>query len=186
MRRISARGLALINRRESCVLKPYHSREQGPDEWTIAWGHLMHEGEQIPGIRWIGTTPSGYITQATADDLRRRDVAWAEAEVERLVHVPLSQNQFDALCSFVYNGLGGWLRNGTIGRELNAGNYVAAAQAFTLYHKRKDPKTHLLVPDADLMSRRKEEAALFVLDDEALTCGLPENDDGEPEPPAAA
>ena len=31
------------------------------------------------------------------------DVAWAEAEVNRCVMVPMTQNQFDALVSFTFN-----------------------------------------------------------------------------------
>lgn len=170
---LSDRGLARLNRRESCVLVPYKGREfKKGGRWSIGWGHTMRAGEKIAGITWDGVTPHGRITRATADELRRRDVEYFASEVRRLVRVPLTQNQFDACCSLVYNN-GPLPLLQTLGERLNAGDYQGAAAAFVLYNKRWSEEANALVFDEDLDDRRKEEAALFVLDDEALTCGMP-------------
>lgn len=59
------------------------------------------------------------------------------ADVQRLVRVPLSQNQYDSLVSFAYNiGTG---RDGfpdsTVLRRLNAGDYRGAADAMAMWNK---------------------------------------------------
>jgi lysozyme len=54
------------------------------------------------------------------------DVAYAEHAVQHLVKVPLTQNQFSALCSFTYNEGAGRLQTSTLLKVLNAGNYAAA------------------------------------------------------------
>jgi GH24 family phage-related lysozyme (muramidase) len=51
------------------------------------------------------------------------DAAYAEHAVERLVTVPLSQGQYDALVSFAYNEGAGRLQSSTLLRVLNAWNY---------------------------------------------------------------
>lgn len=48
------------------------------------------------------------ITEAEAEELLRRDVQAAENAVLRLIDVPLTDGQFDALVSFTFNlGAGG-------------------------------------------------------------------------------
>lgn len=54
------------------------------------------------------------------------DVAVAEAVVQRLVKVPLTQGQFDALVDFVFKLGGGRLASSTLLRNLNAGKYDEA------------------------------------------------------------
>jgi lysozyme len=46
------------------------------------------------------------------------------------VHVPLTQNQFDALVSFVFNLGVGNFRTSTLLKKLNAGDNDGAAQEF--------------------------------------------------------
>jgi lysozyme len=54
-------------------------------------------------------------------------VRTAEAAVARLVKVPLTQGQFDALVDFVFNLGAGRLATSTLLRYLNEGKYDAAA-----------------------------------------------------------
>lgn len=84
---------------------------------TVGFGHRLVPGEEYPN----GITP------AQADAILATDIAVAEAAVQRLVHVPLSQGQFDALVDFVFNLGAGRLASSTLLRDLNAGRYDSAA-----------------------------------------------------------
>ncbi len=57
-----------------------------------------------------------------------KDVLEAERDVARLVRVPLTQGQFDALVDFCFNLGAGRLAGSSLLRELNAGQYEAAAE----------------------------------------------------------
>lgn len=61
---------------------------------TIGIGHLIKEGERF-------TT----LTDVECYELLRKDVAIAVDDVNRMVKVELTQNQFDALVCLVFNGL---------------------------------------------------------------------------------
>lgn len=50
--------------------------------------------------------------------------------VRRLVHVPLTQGQFDALCDFCYNLGAVALQQSTLLKLLNSGDYAGADQEF--------------------------------------------------------
>jgi lysozyme len=54
-------------------------------------------------------------------------VATAELAITRLVKVPLTQGQFDALVDFAFNLGSGRLASSTLLSYLNAGKYDAAA-----------------------------------------------------------
>ena len=58
----------------------------------------------------------------------RADLARYEAEVRAAVTVPLAPHEFDALVSFHYNT--GGIARAALTRHLNAGDRVAAADAF--------------------------------------------------------
>ena len=59
------------------------------------------------------------ITEAEVENLLRQDVATAERAVLRLIHVPLTDEQFDALVSFTYNLGSGALQRSTLRRVIN-------------------------------------------------------------------
>ena len=104
-RRTNAAGRALIQRFEECRLNCYLCPAGVP---TIGWG------ETGPDIR-IGVV----WDQAYADHRFELALARRERSVERLVKVPLTDNEFAALVSFEYNA--GALANSTLLRLLNAG-----------------------------------------------------------------
>ncbi len=94
-----------------------------------------------------------------------KEMAFYEDAVDRMVTVPLNQNQFDALVSLVYNiGPGSPTdtkdRKGfywsTLRRLLNQGNYEAAAAQFKRFN-RSGGKVY-----NGLITRRAKEAALFM------------------------
>lgn len=58
------------------------------------------------------------------------DLKEAESDVERLVKVPLTQGQFDALVSFFFNLGADKVKDSTLVRKLNAGDYEGAQKEF--------------------------------------------------------
>lgn len=117
----SPAGLDLIKRFEGLELEAY---QDIAGVWTIGYGHT---GPDV--------APSASITAEAAEALLLQDVATRERTVRDLVTVPLSQGQFDALVSFVYNVGAGKFRASTALRRLNAGDYVGAAEALTWWNK---------------------------------------------------
>lgn len=90
---------------------------------TIGYGHKLLPGESF----------AGGVTEAQAEEILARDAAHAAAAVSGLVHVPLSQGQFDALVDFTFNLGAGRLEQSTLLRDLNAGQYSAAALQLLLW-----------------------------------------------------
>jgi len=137
----SANGRALIAQREGNILKAYKDTK---GIWTIGVGHTSAAG--APTV-----TPGMTITAAQSDEILARDLADCEKYINDLVKVPLTQNQFDALVSFVFNV--GWptFAKSTILRKLNQKDYKGAAAAFDLYHK-----------PPEITGRRNSEKAQFL------------------------
>lgn len=147
--RLSRAGAELIARFEGFVPRPYND---AAGHATIGFGHLIHRG------------------QVTAEDRRRwaaigldrglellvEDAREAASAVEQSVRVPLTQEQFDALTSFVFNVGGGAFRSSTLLRMLNAGDPQGAADQLPRWSKANG---HVL---EGLLTRRRAERALFL------------------------
>jgi lysozyme len=89
---------------------------------TIGVGHLLTREEVDSGlIRICGVMVD--FSQGLSDqqvmDLLEQDLATFENAVNDAVHVPLSQNQFDALVSFVFNVGIGAFRDSTLLKVVN-------------------------------------------------------------------
>jgi len=142
--RISTRGLDLIKIHEGFRSKAYPdpgSRDGKP--WTIGYGHTK------------GVKKGDIITKAQAEAFLRQDVRNAESFVTKKVSVPLNQNQFDALVSFVFNVGNGAFSRSTMLRKLNAEDYKGAAQEFGRWNK-NDGRVM-----SGLTKRRSAERACF-------------------------
>lgn len=123
--------------------KPHAGLSGSP--WTVGWGHTGPE------------VVEGYtVTLAKAEEDLSSDLRTAEGYVNKLVKVKLTQNQFDALVSFVYNVGGGNFQSSTLLAKLNAGDYAGAAEQFKRWNKAKGEVL------AGLVTRREEERVLFL------------------------
>ncbi|UFH51346.1 lysozyme [Pseudomonas sp. KNUC1026] len=139
----SERGVELIKACEGLRLKAYPDPASGGAPWTIGYGCTE------------GVSPNMVIGQPQAEAMLREELCKVEAAVARLVRVPLSQCQFDALVCFTYNVGQGNLAGSTLLRKLNAGDIDGAAEQFA----RWDKAAGAVMPG--LVKRRQAERALF-------------------------
>lgn len=93
-----------------------HLYNDAANNATIGYGHLLHLGPITP--RDLAAWRGG-ITQPNAAKLLLKDAKGFEAAVHNRIHVRLTQAQFDALVSFVYN-CGPAALNGKVGAAVNA------------------------------------------------------------------
>lgn len=110
---ISEEGIKLIKNFEGCKLTAYKCPAQ---IWTIGYGHTgsdVHSGLKI--------------SQEQAEKLLKVDLLIHCNNVSKLVKVPLTQNQFDALVSFEYNIGYGAFASSTLLKLLNNKKYTDAA-----------------------------------------------------------
>ena len=119
MRHVTDEGLALIKRFESFSPTVYVCPAGYP---TIGYGHVLLDGERDHFANGIG--------EEEAEDLLRRDAGIAERAVLRLIAVPLTDGQFDALCSFAFNLGGGALQRSTLRRKVNREEHSAVPAEF--------------------------------------------------------
>lgn len=151
----SQAGIDLIKHFESLELSPYLCSSKVP---TIGWGTTQYPDGQKVQL----TDP--VITEEQAEEFMRHDLLVIEAGVMKLVTVPMTQHQFDALVSFAYNvgldidddtkaeGLG----DSTLLKLFNAGDTAGAANQFPLWNKSRG------VTMLGLTRRRKAEQQLFL------------------------
>lgn len=118
---------------------------------TIGYGHLIQPGESFPNG----------ITKEEAEQLLAKDVRTAEQAIRDKVTVPLTQNQFDALTSLVYNIGAGNFQNSTLLQLLNQGDYESAADQFLVWDKIRDQYGKLVVSEG-LLNRRDDEYDIFL------------------------
>lgn len=139
---ISDEGLKIIKDHEKLRLKAYLPTPD--DVWTIGWGHTKT------------AKPGMVITEAEAERLLRDDLNWVEIAIADLVKVPLTQTQYDALASFIFNIGRTQFSNSTMLKLLNAKDYEGAAAQFPRWNKQKGKVL------AGLTKRRNQEQQLFL------------------------
>lgn len=138
--KISQEGIALIKKFEGCELTAYQC---SAGVWTIGYGHTkgIEEGMEI--------------TQQEAEDMLVEELHEYENYINDNVTAPLSQNQFDAMVSWVYNLGPANLKSSTLLKVLNAGNYDDVP-----FQIRRWNKAGGVTLDG-LIRRREAEALLF-------------------------
>lgn len=139
-------GIDLISSFEDTKLQAY---DDGVGVWTIGTGTTVYPD----GVR---VKKGDKCTLGQAKEYFAHDLKRFEASVNTLVKVPLSQNQFDALVSLVYNIGTGAFAGSTLLKKLNAKDYQGAADQFPLWNKVGGKVLKGLV------RRRADERALFL------------------------
>lgn len=119
---------------------------------TIGYGHLIHYGPCTKSD--YRAWPNG-LKKAEALALLRKDLVKYEKAVDRLVKVPLTPYQRDALISWTYNLGEGALAASTLLKKLNARDYIGAEAEFHRWVKAGGQTL------PGLVRRRKAEAELF-------------------------
>jgi lysozyme len=112
---LSAAGMELLKKSEGFRNRVYLDVAGFP---TIGYGHQLVHSDSFPNG----------IDEPQAANLLACDVREAEQAVQRLVKVPLTQGQFDALVDFCFNLGAGRLASSTLLKCLNAGRYDDAAE----------------------------------------------------------
>lgn len=146
---INAAGLALIKEFEGLRLTAYPDPGTGGHPWTIGIGTTVY-----PNGRAVfrGDT----CTEQQALEYLSHDLQTFEREVERMVLVPVNENQFSALVSFAYNVGPAALRKSTMLRFINAHRFADAAGEFARWNQAAGK----VLPG--LVRRREAERALFI------------------------
>tara|TARA_S200000501_G_scaffold83402_1_gene75581 strand:+ start:2232 stop:2963 length:732 start_codon:yes stop_codon:yes gene_type:complete len=140
------------------------------------------------GLIYPYLCPANKLTQGYgATKGIKKGITWTKSECEQRliadlsdhaeaiykhVKVPLSQNQFDALVSFVYNLGASNFKSSTLLKKLNAQDYDAVPEQLMRWNKAR--VNGKLQPLKGLTRRRTAEAALFSMDSK-----LPDEENGE-------
>ncbi len=95
------------------------------------------------------------ISREEAEELLKRDVLWAEKGVLRLINVPLTDGQFDALVSFTFNLGTGALQRSTLRRKVNREEHDRVPKEFIRWVWASGRR------QAGLVRRRNNEARLY-------------------------
>lgn len=140
--RCNEAGLDIIRRYEGLRLAAY---QDTGGVWTVGYGHT---GKDVKaGVN---------ITEQQAEEFLRLDVASAEKDITRMVSVPLTENQFSALVSLVFNIGGSNFRKSTMRALINRKWHDEAADQFPRWVYDNGRKL------GGLVKRREEERALYL------------------------
>jgi len=114
--KINQAGIDLIKMFEGCKLIAYKCTS---GYWTIGYGHTkdVKQGDRI--------------SQHQADIMLGYDIEKFEIELNALLKgMTVTQNQFNALMSFIFNFGAGRLKTSTLLRKFKAGDVAGAANEF--------------------------------------------------------
>jgi lysozyme len=142
----SKKCLEMLAHHEGVRTKPYRCPA---GLWTVGVGHLIGDGKSLPDS-WNRVFSLEEVYAILA-----KDVARFERGVKRLITIPLTQSEFDAILSFAFNLGLGTLQRSTLRAKLNRGDKVGAMQSLRKYNKAGGKVLK------GLDNRRKDEEALF-------------------------
>jgi len=154
MNKISNKGLELLKQFEGLYLKAY---KDIAGIWTIGYGTIKY--------------PNGDKVKAGDTCNEEQATRWLEFEVNeksayfnqviQRINLELNQNQYDAICSFLYNvGIGKCYEGTTMGDAIYSRNKDRIADAFLVYCKYT--KFGIKLTSKGLLNRRRKERELFL------------------------
>lgn len=143
------------------IIKKYEGFKPDPylcpaGKWTIGYGStvLYNEDGSVKERVSQDTTPM-VIVELAEWQLKKHLEVEVEPIIDRYVDTPLTDNQFQALVSFVYNIGGSAFAKSTTLKVLNAGDFEAFSKEFSEWRMANGE-----VLDG-LVKRRAEELELF-------------------------
>ena len=148
MQLLNQSGRCLIGHNEGLRLESYLD---GVNVWTIGWGTTQINGRPV--------TEGMKITREQAVEYFNTDVAKFETIIRKNVTVPITNNQFAALVSFVFNIGASAFKKSTLLKKLNQGDYDGAANEFGRWIYAKGKVLN------GLITRREQERDLFLTPD---------------------
>jgi len=143
----SQNAINLIKQFEGCRYHPYRD---SVGLWTVGYGHLIGDGKSLP------SGDNRIFTQEEIDSFLVNDLTRTESGINMLLRVPVTQNQYDALCSFCYNLGVGTFQKSTLLKDINAKMSDAAANDLLKFHFAGG------VSQPGLVKRRQAEHDLFI------------------------
>lgn len=153
---ITGLGINLVRRLEGFSDTVY------PDQaglWTIGYGHKV-----IAGDPYYPNTNEKTISENDAVNLLAQDMETAANVVRKYVTVPLNEQQFNSLVSFVFNTSSkdeNIFASSTLLKKLNDSNYEGAANELDKWVHIHDHSGNVVVSDG-LIARREQEKNLFL------------------------
>ena len=136
----SQEGISLIKSFEGCELTAYRCSADVP---TIGYGHTA------------GVSDGDTCTQEEAESMLAEDLVEFEDYVKKYVESELQQNEFDALVAWTYNLGPANLKESTMLKELNSGNFEEVPRQMKRWNRAGGE-----VLDG-LIRRREAESRLF-------------------------
>ena len=136
----SQEGISLIKSFEGCELTAYRCSADVP---TIGYGHTA------------GVSDGDTCTQEEAETMLAEDLEEFEDYVKNYVESELHQNEFDALVAWTYNLGPANLKESTMLKELNSGNFEEVPRQMKRWNRAGGE-----VLDG-LIRRREAESRLF-------------------------
>lgn len=137
---ISEEGLSLIKKFEGCELKAYRC---AANVLTIGYGTTK------------GVTEDMEITKEEAESILKEEMHEYEGYINDMIKVPLEQNQFDSMVSWVFNLGSTNLSSSTLLKKINNSEYDEVPSQIKRWNKAGGK-----VLDG-LIRRREAEALLF-------------------------
>lgn len=143
--RISRAAIELLKRFEGFRAR---AAELPDGRWTVGHGHTLTARQ------------GAEVSEKDAEDLLLYDLVAVAHVINESVFAPLTQNQFDALCSFAFNVGADHFRHSSVLRRLNEGQHLQAACAMEMWRQAEVGGERIVV-DA-LVRRRSAEKTLFL------------------------
>jgi lysozyme len=116
---ISYKGLSFLKDQEGFKDTAY--KDSG-GVWTIGYGTIRVDGKPVVQ----GMT----CTEPQAAAWMESHLASVQTAINQAVRTQLTQHQFDALCSFVYNEGEGAFRSSTLLGKINVNDFIGAGKQF--------------------------------------------------------